>query len=68
MQVTINGTSQTLGPQSIGEIMTSMGLNPTYVVVEINQKIMKGPDAQHLSIADGDQIEFIQFVGGGQKL
>ncbi|MCG3172105.1 MAG: hypothetical protein GMKNLPBB_00250 [Myxococcota bacterium] len=65
IRVTINGEEQSIEPQRIDALLRTLGLNPSYVAVEVNRELVKRDRFAGVSIRDGDQIEIVQFVGGG---
>ena len=66
MKIIINGEEQELGSQlTIGELLTELGLAPDRVVIELNREILSVADALPRQLNPADQLEIIQFVGGG---
>jgi thiamine biosynthesis protein ThiS len=66
MTITINGeTREARQGETLSSLLQSLGLTPQSVAVERNGAIV--PRSQYLEtvLADGDQIEVVQFVGGG---
>jgi sulfur carrier protein len=66
MRVQVNGEPRELASGStIAGLLASLGLEGRPVAVERNTEIV--PRAQHAAtlLADGDQLEVVQFVGGG---
>ena len=45
---------------------TEAGYDPVGIVIEKNMEIIHREDFDKVSIADGDVIEILHFVGGGQ--
>ncbi len=39
---------------------------PDMVSVELNGQILKRPDFESTVLKDGDQVEFLYFMGGGR--
>jgi sulfur carrier protein len=46
-------------------LLESLGVKAPRVVVEHNMRILRGDDFASAQIADGDELEVLQFVGGG---
>jgi sulfur carrier protein len=66
MNVTINGTSkQYPNPVLLQELVAQYCKNPKYIIAEVNGEIIKPSFWAQRSIADGDTIELVGFVGGG---
>ena len=49
---------------TVGALLASLSLNPDRVAVELNGDILAENIAEHRIYA-GDEIEIVQFVGGG---
>jgi sulfur carrier protein len=66
VRVVINGESQRV-PEgvTIAALVAQLGLNQRRIAVEVNREIL--PREQYLqhTLAEGDQIEIVHFVGGG---
>jgi thiamine biosynthesis protein ThiS len=66
MKVTINGTSKEYANSvPIQELVSQYCKNPKHVIIEVNGEIINASQWQQRSIADGDAIELVSFVGGG---
>jgi thiamine biosynthesis protein ThiS len=65
MHITINGEQRQLTPQTMQQLLESLSIDSRKVAVERNGTIL--PKAEYLmtSLADGDKIEIVHFVGGG---
>jgi thiamine biosynthesis protein ThiS len=50
---------------SLIDLLERLELDPRGVVVELNREIVRRPDLGQTTVADGDQIELVHFVGGG---
>ena len=66
LTVTLNGEPRRLAvPQTLAELLAELGLDPRAVVVELNRRIVRRPELAGTSLADGDSVELVHFVGGG---
>lgn len=66
MQVTINGEGHTLpSPVSVAQLLTDLGLDPKKIAVERNLEIVPRSQYQTVTVGNGDQLEIVKFVGGG---
>ena len=65
MNITVNGTSETIAPCTIAELIDRKGLKRESLVVEYNQQIVKQDRWESIVLRDGDSIELLNFVGGG---
>ncbi len=66
MRIEVNGEAREVAPETtVRGLLELLGLAETLVAVERNEEIV--PRAEHgtTSLADGDQVEVVQFVGGG---
>ncbi len=65
MQVTINGELRDVPPQTTQQLLESLGIDPRKVAVERNAEILPKAEYVTTTLADGDRIEILHFVGGG---
>jgi thiamine biosynthesis protein ThiS len=64
--ITLNGEPYDLaGPLTIGELLAELEIDPRRVAVEHNLIVLKRAAFDATSVAAGDQIEIVNFVGGG---
>jgi thiazole synthase len=66
LTLTINGEPRRAAPGSIADLVRSLELDPAKVAVERNGEIVPRSTLAAVSIADGDVLEIVHFVGGGQ--
>jgi thiamine biosynthesis protein ThiS len=66
MDVVINGEhKQVTSGATLVELLKELELDPRAVVVEHNRKIVRRAGLSDVTIAEGDTIELVHFVGGG---
>lgn len=66
MQVTINGETQQLCPSStVNDLVESLSLDPKKIALERNGEIVPRSTYADVLVNEGDQIEIVQFIGGG---
>ncbi len=67
--ITVNGEKQELElPISLPELITvNKVIQPDMVSVQINGEFIARGDFEQTSIKDGDSIDFLYFMGGGQN-
>lgn len=66
MQILLNSEKEMLEKQStISEFLLAKGLNPETIIVEYNGKILKKQEWSDIELQDQDQLEVLNFVGGG---
>ena len=66
MTITLNGDPFTLAsPLTITGLLAHLEVDPRSVAVERNFVVVKRDQYATTAIAEGDQIEIVNFVGGG---
>jgi sulfur carrier protein len=50
---------------SLEELIRSFGIRKETVVAEVNRQIIQADQRASRKLSEGDQVELIQFVGGG---
>jgi len=66
MELTINGENKKFDEGlSLEELIQSLGVRKETVVAEVNRKIVQAGERSRFKLTHGDQVELIQFVGGG---
>jgi len=69
LSLTVNGEPHRIGAgASIAALVTSLELNPHKVAVERNGVIVPRSTLEQVVLADGDVLEIVHFVGGGDAL
>ena len=66
MEIQVNGERREV-PEgtTVGDLLEGLELDPRAVVVERNREILRGDDRDQRKLEPGDEIEIVQFVGGG---
>ena len=65
LALTINGEPRRAAPGSIADLVRSLELDPAKVAVERNGDIVPRSTLADVALADGDKLEIVHFVGGG---
>ena len=66
MTITINGDARPLGKAStLAQLLDDLGVKTAKKAVELNGEIISPSAFTSTPVAANDQIEIIQFVGGG---
>jgi thiamine biosynthesis protein ThiS len=66
MTIQLNGDPYDLdGPASIADLLARLDIDPRRVAVERNFVVIKRDLYGTTAIAEGDQVEIVNFVGGG---
>ncbi|MGH7559761.1 MAG: sulfur carrier protein ThiS [Gemmatimonadales bacterium] len=64
--LTVNGEVRRIpAPATAAGLLEHLGLDSHTVVVEVNRRIVRRPDLERTSLANGDSVELVHFVGGG---
>ena len=66
MFITLNGERFELGgPVTVTELLNRLAIDPRRVAVEHNITVVKRTAFDATVVREGDQIEIVNFVGGG---
>jgi thiazole synthase len=66
LSLIVNGEPRRASPGSVADLVRSLELNPAKVAVERNGEIVPRSTLADVAIAEGDVLEIVHFVGGGQ--
>lgn len=68
MIIQVNGEPrEAAGPLTIGALLAQLGIDPRRVAVEHNLIVVKRDLYNTTIVGDGETIEIVNFVGGGQE-
>ena len=66
IRIVINGEARSVAHgQSISELLRALEIAPERVAVELNRRIVKPGEWADTLVAEGAEVEIVQFVGGG---
>lgn len=66
MQIRLNGEPRELeGPMTVSQLLALLGIEPLRVAVEHNLVVVKRGKYGETVVNDGDEVEIVNFVGGG---
>lgn len=66
MKITLNGDPfEIAGPLTVSALLAQLGIDPRRVAIEHNLVVLKRGMYEQIRITEGDQIEIVNFVGGG---
>jgi sulfur carrier protein len=66
LKILVNGENKELTEQTtLEELIQQLGVRKETVVAEVNRRIVQLDKRSGIQLTDGDQVELIQFVGGG---
>ena len=66
MQVQINGKKEEVQGQTVMELLKAKDIDPRMVAVELNAQIVERDLLETTPVKDGDQLEFLFYMGGGR--
>lgn len=66
LKIVVNEVDRTvpLGT-SVESLLGLLGLQPRFLAVELNRRVVPRSEHRQTLLADGDQIEIVTLVGGG---
>lgn len=68
MQVQVNGEPRTLADgMTVAGLLKELDIRPDRVAVELNLAILERSEFEGRSLQEGDRIEIISFIGGGEE-
>jgi thiamine biosynthesis protein ThiS len=66
LQITLNGdTREVAGPLTVTELLAQLNIDARRVAVEHNLIVLKRDAFAATMVREGDEIEIVNFVGGG---
>ena len=66
MKLTVNGEEYTSEGDTLPRLLKELGIIPERVAVEVNLMVIRKKDFENYRLKDGDSVEIVYFVGGGQ--
>jgi thiamine biosynthesis protein ThiS len=68
MKIVLNGDPREIaGPLTLTELLAQLNIDPRRVAVEHNLNVVKRAEYDRTRVNDGDEIEIVNFVGGGSR-
>jgi thiamine biosynthesis protein ThiS len=65
-ELMVNGVKQSVPDgTTVTQLLNTLKIVPERVVVELNLTILKRAEHANTTLKDGDQVEIVHFVGGG---
>ena len=65
MQINLNGEKVESERQTLMAFILEKGLDPASLIAEVNFKVVRQKSWKEIIIKEGDNIELLNFVGGG---
>lgn len=66
MQVKINGKPEDIQSGTVLDLLNAKKIEPQMVAVEVNDKVLERDDLATTHLKEGDQVEFLFYMGGGR--
>jgi thiamine biosynthesis protein ThiS len=67
VRIHLNGEPHDLAaPLTVAGLLESLGIDPHRVAVEHNLTVVKRADYDRTMVQEADEVEIVNFVGGGQ--
>ncbi len=66
MQVKINGKTENIPGGTVLDLLKAKNIEPQMVAIEINDAMLERSHLATTTLKEGDQIEFLFYMGGGQ--
>ena len=67
MRITLNGESREVADgHSVAALLADLGISAERVAVELNLKVVDRQTFPGTPLCDGDRVEVIGFIGGGE--
>jgi sulfur carrier protein len=64
--IRLNGDPQVIeGDVRLTTLIAALKMKPTRIAVELNREVVPKADYASITLRDGDELELINFVGGG---
>ncbi|MCG3111469.1 MAG: sulfur carrier protein ThiS [Candidatus Manganitrophus sp. SB1] len=67
MRVKINGKQEEVQETTLSDLLKAKNIEPRMVTVELNAKMVDRSSLDQTRIREGDEIEFLFFMGGGSE-
>ena len=68
MRVEVNGEAQELDEgATLQTLVEQLALAPERLAVEHNREVVRRSDWPALRLSEGDRVEIVHFVGGGER-
>jgi sulfur carrier protein len=66
MQLKINGKAEEFAGGTILDLLNAKKIEPQMVAVEVNDSMVDREQLPTTHLKDGDRLEFLFYMGGGQ--
>lgn len=66
MVIWVNGKSEEIQASVLLDLLRAKQIEPQMVAVEVNDTLIERDRLEHTVLQDGDRVEFLFYMGGGQ--
>lgn len=66
MVILVNGKSEEIQASVLLDLLRAKQIEPQMVAVEVNDTLIERDRLEHTVLQDGDRVEFLFYMGGGQ--
>ena len=67
MRITVNGEVREVPDHlTLDGLINHLALAPERLAVELNREVVRRANWTHTSLVEGDRVEIVHFVGGGE--
>ena len=68
MTIFLNGEPKEIPSDlAVAGLIQELGLTPERLAIEVNRRIIRRADWPSTTLAEGDKVEIVHFVGGGAR-
>jgi thiamine biosynthesis protein ThiS len=68
MNILLNGEPKEIPANlAVAGLISELGLTPERLAIEVNRRIIRRADWPSTTLAEGDKVEIVHFVGGGAR-
>ena len=68
MNIILNGEQKEIAESlALDALITELGLKSERLAIEVNRRIIRRADWPSTTLAEGDKVEIVHFVGGGAR-
>jgi thiamine biosynthesis protein ThiS len=69
VKIRLNGDPyEAAGPLTVTELLARLEIDPRRVAIEHNMVVLKRTTFDTTSLSEGDEVEIVNFVGGGDGI
>jgi thiazole synthase len=66
LHITVNGETRAASPgTTVAALISALGMDPERIAIERNEEVIPRLTWREATVADGDRLEIVAFIGGG---